>query len=172
MPIDVAQTLNEAYMLASLGNTKKVDVHWDCHVPSPEIEGNPVLIQEALCDIFSNSLDAVAEHGSITVDISRVNGSIVVSISDDGAGISEEERPRLFEPFFSTKANGQGLGLFAAKHILEMHHASMEVENGETVGTKVTLSLPVVQSTNGVSVESNGNHNGTEVHSHKTTERR
>jgi len=150
--IDIDQTLNEAYMMACLGNTKKVNVQWDCHVPSPEIEGNPVLIQEALCNIFSNSLDAVAENGSITVDISRLNGSIVISISDDGTGIPDEEKSRLFEPFFSTKPNGQGLGLFAVKHILEMHHASMEVESRETVGTRVTLSLPVVQSQKDVPV--------------------
>ena len=63
-------------------------------------------------------------------------------ISDDGVGIAQEKMARLFEPFRTTKPNGHGLGLFAAKHILEMHEGSVEVDSVEGQGTTVTLSFP------------------------------
>ena len=104
------------------------------------MNGNPVLIREAFSNIFSNSMEAVEDGGQIEVSATRVNGSVVVRISDDGVGIAQEKMARLFEPFRTTKPNG--LGLFAAKHILEMHEGSVEVDSVEGQGTTVTLSLP------------------------------
>lgn len=72
----------------------------------------------------------------------RDNGSVIVRISDNGEGIPEGVKGRLFQPFHSSKPNGTGLGLFAAKHILEMHQGSVEVESREGQGTSVTVRLP------------------------------
>ena len=70
-------------------------------------------------------------------------------------GIPQEMKEHLFEPFYSSKLNGTGLGLFAAKHILEMHQGSVEVESTEGHGTSVTVTLPAVK---------HGNQNGHQLH--------
>ena len=92
--------------------------------------------------------------GTIAIHAARVNGSVVMRISDNGPGIPDETLPHLFQPFFTTKPNGYGLGLFACKHIFEMHHGSVDVESERGSGTVVVLSLPAEEAA--------GHHEGTE----------
>ena len=69
----------------------------------------------------------------------------VIATSADGDGIPERIMEHLFEPFQSTKDHGSGLGIFAAKHILEMHRGSMDIKSERGQGTTVTITLPVHQ---------------------------
>ena len=101
-----------------------------------------MLLREAFSNIFSNAMEAMSEGGLINVAASRTNGTVVVRISDTGQGIPREIKEHLFEPFRSTKSHGSGLGLFAAKHILEMHQGTVEIDSEEGRGTTVTVSLP------------------------------
>ena len=140
--LDVCESLDEAFGMAGLRNRKRIETRREYEERVLKVNGNPVLIREAFSNIFSNSMEAVEDGGQIEVSATRVNGSVVVRISDDGVGIAQEKMARLFEPFRTTKPNGHGLGLFAAKHILEMHEGSVEVDSVEGQGTTVTLSLP------------------------------
>lgn len=67
-----------------------------------------------------------------------------MKITDDGVGIPADELKHLFEPFHTTKPLGQGLGLFAAKHILEMHRGSVEIQSSKGLGATVIVNLPLV----------------------------
>ena len=139
--VDVCDLVDEAIGIAGLRSSKTIEMRRDYESKDLTIEVNPVLIREALSNIVANSMDAVDDGGLITVEASRVNGHVKVRVSDDGVGISEEGMRALFEPFRTTKPMGHGLGLFAARHIVEMHHGTVEVESVEGEGTSVTVSL-------------------------------
>ena len=70
------------------------------------------------------------------------DGTVVISVSDNGIGIPEHRKKHLFEPFETTKPKGQGLGLFGARHIVELHNGRIQVESKEGEGTEVIVSLP------------------------------
>ena len=139
--VDVCDLVDEAIGIAGLRSSKTIEMRRDYQSKDLTIEVNPVLIREALSNIVANSMDAVDEGGRITVEASRVDGHVNVQVTDNGVGISEEGMRALFEPFRTTKPRGHGLGLFAARHIVEMHHGTVEVESVEGEGTSVTVSL-------------------------------
>jgi len=69
--------------------------------------------------------------------------AIVVSVTDTGAGMDPEALARIFEPYFSTKASGTGLGLTIAKRNIELNRGTIQVESERGIGTTVTITLPV-----------------------------
>ena len=140
--IDVGDLLTDAFGMAGIRNHRRIQARWRCQTELPKVAGNPVLLREALTNIFFNAMEAVSQDGKITTDATRVNGTIVIRISNDGSGIPEDVMDHLFEPFYSTKDEGSGLGLFAANHIVEMHRGSVSVHSEEGRGTSVTVTLP------------------------------
>jgi signal transduction histidine kinase len=140
--LDVLELVSDALGTAGTRNPKRTETSLECASGLPKVEGNPVLLREALSNILANAIEAVTEGGSIAIAVSQVGGAIVTRISDNGPGIPKEHLAHLFEPFYTTKPGGQGLGLFAAKHILEMHGGSVDVETKEGEGTEVKVTLP------------------------------
>ena len=140
--LDVHSLLDEAYGVAGLFHATTAEAQWDYQEDQPRISGYPVLLREAMSNIFSNAMEAVAEDGLIATTVSHSDGTVTVHISDNGPGIPEATMEHLFEPFQSTKQGGIGLGLFAVKHIVEMHSGSVSVETEEGRGTSVTVTLP------------------------------
>ena len=85
----------------------------------------------------------VGEGGRIVTTTTRDNGYVLTRIADNGCGIPKEIMEQLFELCQSTKPNGSGLGLFAAKHIVEIHKGNLKGESEEGRETSVTIALPV-----------------------------
>ena len=139
--LDVPTLLSEAYEMAGIQNHKSLNTDWDYNDDLPKVSGNAVLLREGFSNIFTNAMDTVGDKGLIATTASRVNGSVVVRISDDGGGIPDEIAEHLFEPMHTTKEKGSGIGLFAAKHILEIHKGSVEIESEPDRGTSVILTL-------------------------------
>ena len=127
--LDMGELLDEAFGMAGLRNRKQIETHRDYTLRTVFVKGNPVLLREALSNIFSNAMEAVEEEGRVTVSVSNEGDSVVTHISDNGAGISADQIVHVFEPFFTTKPDGHGLGLFAARHIMEMHNGSIKVSS-------------------------------------------
>ena len=144
--LNVPDVLDEAFGMAALHLRTNIDTRRLYDEGLPKIRGNPVLIREALTNVFSNSLEAVGDGGFISIKAYHADGVVKVRISDNGMGIPADRMVHMFEPFQSTRAHGQGLGLFACKYIIEMHGGSVEVHSVEGAGTTVTLILPVAPS--------------------------
>ena len=144
LSLDMRDLLEEGLGMAGLRTSKRIETSWSCADDLPKVHGNPVLIREALSNFFANAMDAVDDGGWIGVEATHDGEHLVVKISDDGVGIPSGELKHLFEPFHTTKPNGQGLGLFAAKHILEMHRGSVEMQSSQGEGTTVIVTLPLV----------------------------
>jgi putative PEP-CTERM system histidine kinase len=101
-------------------------------------------IQKVITNLVLNSVDAVREDGQIKISTRQQNGSILLTVVDNGCGMSPEFISRsLFRPFKTTKKGGIGIGMFQSKAIIEAHGGKVEVESESHKGTKFTVSLPV-----------------------------
>ncbi|MQY57046.1 GHKL domain-containing protein, partial [bacterium] len=96
----------------------------------------------ALRNIFINAIEAIQDKGEIRVSVSRKKDRIKVEIKDTGIGIEKELLERIFEPNFSTKDVGTGLGLPIAKKIIEEHGGSIRASSKEKEGTHISIDLP------------------------------
>jgi signal transduction histidine kinase len=111
----------------------------------PQILMDPEKIEQAIINILINSVEALPEGGEIMVAArqEKIDGrSICVDISDNGAGIKSEDMPYIFDPFFSNKKKGTGLGLTNVKKIIEAHGGSVSVSMKKPRGTHFRLKLP------------------------------
>lgn len=98
----------------------------------------------ALLNIVINSLEAMPEHtGRLILNVAVKDSFVVVKIEDNGCGISEENISRLFEPYFTQKRNGMGLGLASTLNILQAHKAQMEVSSIMGEGTIFAITFPL-----------------------------
>lgn len=102
-------------------------------------------IHQAILNLLINSVQAIEEKGTITIQTTRTDKNLHISISDTGSGISKKNMPKILDPFFTTKEPGQGtgLGLFITHNIMEDHEGRMEFESEPGKGTKVHLTFPL-----------------------------
>jgi C4-dicarboxylate-specific signal transduction histidine kinase len=112
------------------------------------IEGDPVQIQQVVLNLLLNAMDAIGgappARRRIRVRVaSDGEGMAVLQVSDRGHGIAEENLPRLFESFFTTKANGMGLGLSVSHSIVKAHGGRIQARNNSHGGATFAVSLPV-----------------------------
>ena len=107
---------------------------------------DPDLIKLALMNFISNAIEAIVDRGTIAVDVRQDGRYIAVVFADDGAGMSEETRRSIFNPIFTTKDKGVGLGLFIAHNIVKAHDGYIEVESVEGKGSSFTVCLPKERS--------------------------
>lgn len=107
------------------------------------ISADAAQIRQVLWNLLRNAADAMPDGGSISVELSRMpNGHAALSVSDTGPGIAPADLARVFEPFFSTKAQGTGLGLAWVHRIVEAHEGRIDVSSTPGAGTVFTLMLP------------------------------
>ena len=125
----------------SLG--RSIELRLDLAPDLPEIGLDPVLVGRALVNLVENALHAMPGGGSLTIATSRAGGEVRLSVADTGVGMDEAARSRLFEPYFSTRAAGTGLGLTIAKRNVELNGGTIQVESARGRGTTVTLAFPI-----------------------------
>jgi PAS domain S-box-containing protein len=113
------------------------------------IKGSPGKLQQVFLNLFLNARDAIesaaASGGSLTIETSRWNGTVRVSVRDTGTGIAPENLARIFDPFFTTKGalKGTGLGLSVSYGIVREHGGDIEVFSQPGSGTQFLLTFPV-----------------------------
>jgi len=110
----------------------------------PDIMADPDKLLQVFTNLITNACQAMPSGGSLTITtMSPAEDRVSVSVTDTGTGITEEHMKRLFEPLFSTKAKGIGLGLVVTKAIVEAHQGSIDVRSEPGKGTTFTVTLPV-----------------------------
>ncbi|RKU31737.1 hypothetical protein C6499_04065 [Candidatus Poribacteria bacterium] len=111
----------------------------------PQVNINEDGITQVLLNLFYNAIEAMDTGGTLTIQTEYLSESevVCVRIQDDGPGIPAEDIPMLFDPFYTTKQKGTGLGLYISQKILAEHHGSIEVDANLEVGTAFIVSLPV-----------------------------
>lgn len=111
-----------------------------------EIEIDAVQIKQVLLNILINACDAMNYNGKIDINLSYVDGYSEVKISDTGPGISDEERKKIFTPFYSTKTKGVGLGLAICRDIIEKHNGTIEVGSNTDQGSEFIIAIPRIEN--------------------------
>jgi len=119
----------------------QVDRQYHC-VPSP-ITADPTELEQIFTNLFLNSLDAMPRGGRLTIEVSEKDGRVKVLVGDSGTGIADDVLPNIFEPFYSTKNRGTGMGLPVALRIARMYEGSMKIESSSPEGTTFCLEFPV-----------------------------
>jgi signal transduction histidine kinase len=108
----------------------------------PEVEHDSDQIHQVLLNLLLNAVQAMEGAGSVQVEIGSREGYASVLVSDTGRGISPQNLPNIFRPFYTTKGNGTGLGLSLASRIVEDHHGRIEVSSIVGKGSQFTVLLP------------------------------
>jgi PAS domain S-box-containing protein len=110
--------------------------------PAAEVFVDPNRVKEAFMNMLSNAVQSIAGRGSILVKTYVESTNAVVEIRDSGKGIPGEERPFIFNPFFTTKASGTGLGLAITHRIIQEHNGTIEVESEVGRGSVFRVFIP------------------------------
>lgn len=111
----------------------------------PEITADTPMLYQAFLNLLINAMQAMPGGGNILVEISSNGKNVSVVFEDHGEGIPDDLLEKIWEPFFTTKEKGTGLGLGIVKNIVDSHNGSIRIENRSTGGARVTLHLPVRQ---------------------------
>jgi len=128
------------------GLAGRVAIELDVPNTLPRLMIDKTLLARALTNIIENALHAMPGGGTLQFSASTVNeGHVGLTIRDTGVGMDRASVERIFEPYFSTRATGTGLGLTIAKRNVEANGGTIRVESERGVGTTVTITLPTVQ---------------------------
>lgn len=148
--VDLNKTINDTISLTrpkwkSEAQSTGRDIEFDLKLGDiPEIPGNPEEIREVLTNLIFNAVDAMPEGGTLTIGTETDNDQVLITIRDNGTGMSPEIRQHCFEPFYSTdSSNGSGLGLVVAASIVQRHNGMIECDSVLGEGTEFTIKLPV-----------------------------
>jgi len=111
----------------------------------PDIAADTDMLYQAFLNILINASQAMLSGGEIFVKTTMNNAAAIIIFEDQGAGIPKETMEKLWDPFFTTKEKGTGLGLGLVKNIIESHNGAIRIENKTDIGVRVTVELPVKQ---------------------------
>ena len=110
----------------------------------PLLELDREQVKQAFYNVIKNSLEAMRRHGTLRIRTDLDDKDVMVSFTDTGAGMSAENLSRVFEPYFTTKASGTGLGLLIVRRIVREHGGELSIESSHGKGLTLTIRLPHV----------------------------
>lgn len=105
-------------------------------------------LNQVAMNLIRNASQAVGKRGRVTVSSFRNSDTVGFTVRDNGPGISREVREKMFEPFFSTKTRGAGLGMAVTKQIIDQHRGTIRVQSSPGAGTAVTVTIPKKEYSN------------------------
>lgn len=141
-PIDLGQLAGAVVALAdSKAAERRIRCVAENTQPSAAVRGDPLLLRQVVTNLVLNAIEAVATGGHVTVRTGNRGDRAMLQVIDDGPGIPDKYRDRLFEPHFTTKPSGSGIGLFVSYGIVREHRGELLYE-GNKNGAVFTVLLP------------------------------
>lgn len=121
---------------------RNIELHTELVSGNVPVDADVLLFEQVMLNIVKNSVESIGFDGRIVIETLPSPARIVVT--DNGAGITAEDKEHIFSPFFSTKTNGQGLGLMFVREILSRHHCAFSLATASDGLTRFTISFPEV----------------------------
>jgi signal transduction histidine kinase len=143
--MDLGLVINRAILMAELHRPHKyAKIITEIPETLPPVWGCDSRLERALYELLMNALQASGQSGQVLLSVKEdIDGLIGITIQDQGIGIAASDLPRVFEPFFSTKARkGRGLGLTIAATVIYSHQGKIDIKSQENNGTTVEIRLP------------------------------
>ena len=103
---------------------------------------HPSTLRRAVLNVVQNAMEAMPQGGTLTLECVRTGREVHLRVRDSGIGIPAEQVPRIFEPLYTTKPGGTGLGLYIVREVLVAHEGRVTVESVEGQGTTFTFTFP------------------------------
>jgi signal transduction histidine kinase len=153
-PVDVARLVEETLAFIR-PEAERQGVHLGTHLGNgiPKVEGDYSQLRQALLNLFINALQAMPEGGDIDVNASVSSGNqIKIVVTDSGCGIAQESLSKLFDPYFTTKIRGFGLGLTIVERIVQEHGGTIHVASEQGKGASFTIKLPACRVSENVEI--------------------
>lgn len=123
---------------------KKIEVRLSMSDPAYAIIDDSS-IRGALMNLILNAIEAMPEGGTLSIAVNQTGELVRLEIADTGPGIDEEKAKKIFEPFYTTKAQGLGLGMPYAKRIIDQHNGTISLSSRPEEGTTISITLPAAQ---------------------------
>ncbi len=143
-PLDVRELMDETVTLVrAQADAQGINIRVEYTEQETEVMGDRERLKSCLTNIVINALQAMPQGGSLAADLHRIDGWVEIKITDTGVGISDEAIQKIFEPYFSTRVSGFGLGLAVTRSIIEDHRGSIVVNSKLGHGTTFLVKLPV-----------------------------
>lgn len=131
------------YAFNKADNFKNIEIDTDFEVKEANLSMDMFKILQALKNVINNAFDAIQEEGIIFLQTQKKNNSIRINIEDDGNGIKKDDMENIFDPFYTTKVKGFGIGLSVVKEIIESHDGKLMIDSEYGRGTVTTVELPI-----------------------------
>jgi signal transduction histidine kinase len=141
---DLNTTVEHAVMLGrQQALSKKIEIKLHKDPTLPEVEHDSDQIHQVMLNLLLNAMQAIEDKGTVDVTLEKSATTAIITVKDNGRGISAEHLPNIFRPFFTTKGDGTGLGLSLARRVVEDHHGRIDVTSAVSVGTTFAVILPL-----------------------------
>ncbi len=143
-PVDPVQLVRDVVEPYRAGLGGRIEVQSQVGPPLPTVLVDRTLVSRALANIVENALHAMPGSGRLLITSAVEHGFVAIRVADTGVGMDAEALDRVFEPYFSTKTTGTGLGLPIAKRNIELNNGTVSVTSEKHRGTVVTIRLPTI----------------------------
>jgi two-component system sensor histidine kinase HydH len=143
-PVEVVKVVNHVCdLLRPEAAAREIVLATRVEPAVPSILADPVRLTQALINLVINAMQAVERKGHIEVSADLVEAAVLLKVTDTGPGIPQAKLASIFDPYFTTKAEGSGLGLWIVQQIVTAHGGSIQAQNGTSGGAVFAIVLPI-----------------------------
>lgn len=143
-PVEIAKLAKHVCdLLQPEAAAREIEIRTTVATPGPVLRADPVRLTQALLNLVINAMQAVERKGRIEVSAAGNGDAVMISVRDSGPGIPPENLLAIFDPYFTTKPEGSGLGLWIAQQIVTAHGGTLKAQNAAGEGAVFTMTLPL-----------------------------